>query len=53
LQQSVGQGRPLTDIGDKVATPLQSQRVFEPMREVWLDPKLERVEQKIEANLPV
>jgi len=27
LQKAVGQGRPLTDIGDKVATPLQSQRV--------------------------
>jgi anaerobic magnesium-protoporphyrin IX monomethyl ester cyclase len=28
LQTAVGRGRPLTDIGDKVATPLQSQRVF-------------------------
>lgn len=27
LQKAVGQGRPLTDIGDKVATPLQSPRV--------------------------
>lgn len=26
LQKAVGHGRPLTDIGDKVATPLQSQR---------------------------
>lgn len=26
LQKAVGQGRPLTDIGDKVATPLQTQR---------------------------
>ncbi len=26
LQKAVGQGRPLTEIGDKVATPLQTQR---------------------------
>ncbi len=26
LQRAVGQGRPLTEIGDKVATPLQTQR---------------------------
>jgi anaerobic magnesium-protoporphyrin IX monomethyl ester cyclase len=26
LQRAVGQGRPLTDVGDKVATPLQTQR---------------------------
>jgi radical SAM superfamily enzyme YgiQ (UPF0313 family) len=26
LQRAIGQGRPLTEIGDKVATPLQTQR---------------------------
>jgi hypothetical protein len=26
LQRAIGRGRPLTDVGDKVATPLQTQR---------------------------
>ena len=27
LKTAIGQGQPLTDIGDRVATPLQTQRV--------------------------
>jgi hypothetical protein len=29
LTRAIGQGRSLTDIGDRVATPLQTQRTFE------------------------